>query len=129
MPHPPRFEQLCADAKTRIQEISAADAFEQQKKGVLLIDTREAEEFSKEHAVGAIHLSKGVIELKIEPAVPDTSTPVICYCGGGYRSALAVDNLQKMGYTNVLSLAGGFKAWKAANLPIEPGNSGDKSGS
>lgn len=119
MAHPPRFEQLCADAKTRITEISAAEAFEQQKKGVLIIDTREAEEFAKEHAVGATHLSKGVIELKIEPTVPDTSTPVICYCGGGYRSALVVDNLQKMGYTNVLSLAGGFKAWKAAGLPVE----------
>jgi len=119
MPHPPRFEKLTADAKTRIKEISAADAYEQQKKGVLVIDTREAEEFAKEHAVGAMPLSKGVIELKIEPAVPDTKTPIICYCGGGYRSALVVDNLQKMGYTNVLSLAGGFKAWKAAGLPVE----------
>ena len=119
MPHPPRFEQLTAEAKTRIQEISAVDAAAEQKKGVLLIDTREAEEFAAGHAVGAIHLSKGVIELKIEPTVPDTNTPVICYCGGGYRSALAVDNLQKMGYTNVKSLAGGFKAWKAAGLPVE----------
>lgn len=120
MPHPPRFEQLTADAKTRIQEISAADAYAQQQQGVLLIDTREAEEFAKEHAMDATHLSKGVIELKIEAVVPDTSSPIICYCGGGYRSALVVDNLQKMGYTNVYSLAGGFKAWKAANLPIEP---------
>jgi phage shock protein E len=121
MPHPPRFEKLAADAKSRIQEISPGDAYQQQKQGVLLIDTREAEEFAKEHVEGAIHLSKGVIELKIEPTVPDTSTPIICYCGGGYRSALAVDNLQKMGYTNVQSLAGGFKAWKGAGLPIEPG--------
>ncbi len=119
MPHPPRFEQLAADAKTRIQEISAAEAFQQQQAGAKLIDTREAEEFAQGHAVGALHLSKGVIELKIEPAVPDITTAIICYCGGGYRSALAVDNLQKMGYTNVQSLAGGFKAWKAANLPIE----------
>lgn len=119
MPHPPRFEQLTADAKTRIQEISATDAFAEQQQGVLVIDTREADEFAKEHAVGSLHLSKGVIELKIEPAVPDTATPIICYCGGGYRSALVVDNLQKMGYTNVKSLAGGFKAWKAAGLPVE----------
>jgi rhodanese-related sulfurtransferase len=119
MPHPPRFEKLTADAKTRIKEISATDALEQQKKGVLLIDTREADEFAKEHAVGAMHLSKGLIEVKIEPTVPDTATPIICYCGGGYRSALVADNLQKMGYTNVLSLAGGFKAWKAAGLPTE----------
>ena len=119
MPHPPRFEQLAADAKSRIQEISATDAAAEQKKGALLIDTREAEEFAAGHAVGAIHLSKGVIELKIEPTVPDTNAPIICYCGGGYRSALAVDNLQKMGYTNVKSLAGGFKAWKATGLPVE----------
>lgn len=119
MPHPPRFEQLTADAKTRIKEISATDAYEQQQKGVLVIDTREAEEFAAGHAVGALHLSKGVIELKIEPTVPDTTTPIICYCGGGYRSALVADNLQKMGYTNVHSLAGGFKAWKAAGLPTE----------
>lgn len=119
MPHPPRFEQLCAEAKTRIKEVSPVEAYEQQKNGVLVIDTREAEEFAKEHAVGAKHLSKGVIELKIEPTVPDPSTPIICYCGGGYRSALVADNLQKMGYTNVLSLAGGFKAWKAAGLPVE----------
>ncbi len=119
MPHSPRFEQLTADAKTRIQEISAADAYEQQQKGVLVIDTREADEFAKEHAVGSTHLSKGLIEVKIETTVPDPATPIICYCGGGYRSALVADNLQKMGYTNVLSLAGGFRAWKAAGLPTE----------
>jgi rhodanese-related sulfurtransferase len=124
MPHPPRFEKLAADAKTRIKEISATEAYEKQKQGVLVIDTREADEFKKEHAVGALHFSKGVIELKIEPAVPDVNTPVICYCGGGYRSALVADNLQKMGYTNVLSLAGGFKAWKAAGLPVEAETSG-----
>lgn len=122
MPHPPRFEQLVADAKTRIREVSAADAFQQHQAGALLIDTREESEFAQEHAIGSIHLGKGVIELKIEPTAPDTATPIICYCGGGYRSAIAVDNLQKMGYTNVQSLAGGFKAWKAANLPIESGS-------
>jgi rhodanese-related sulfurtransferase len=121
MAHPPRFQQLTDDAKTRIQEISAADAYQAQQQGTLLIDTREESEFAQEHAVGSIHLSKGVVELKIEPLAPDTATPIICYCGGGYRSALVVDNLQKMGYTNVKSLAGGYKAWKAANLPTEPG--------
>jgi rhodanese-related sulfurtransferase len=119
MSHSPRFLQLTDDAKTRIKEISATDAYEQQQKGMLLIDTREADEFAAEHAVGAMHLSKGLIEVKIEKTVPDPNTPIICYCGGGYRSALVADNLQKMGYTNVYSLAGGFKAWKAANLPTE----------
>jgi rhodanese-related sulfurtransferase len=119
MPHGPRFEKLTADAKTRIREISATGAAGQQQQGVLLIDVREAEEFRQEHAVGAQHLSKGVIEVKIEKEIPDTATPIICYCGGGYRSALVADNLQKMGYTNVQSLIGGFKAWKAAGLPTE----------
>ena len=119
MPHGPRFEKLTAEAKTRIREISAADAAEQQRQGVLLIDVRETEEFQKEHAVGAQHLSKGIIEVKIEHVIPDTATPMIFYCGGGYRSALVADNLQKMGYTNVQSLIGGFKAWRAAGLPTE----------
>ena len=80
---------------------------------------REAEEFQKGHAAGATPLSRGVLELKIEQAVPDPATPIICYCGGGSRSALAAESLQKMGYTNVASMSGGFKGWKLAELPTE----------
>jgi rhodanese-related sulfurtransferase len=83
----------------------------------LLIDVRESEEFAKEHATGAIPMSRGTIELKIEAQAPDVATPIICYCGGGSRSALAAESLQRMGYTKVSSLSGGFKAWKDANLP------------
>lgn len=115
---PTRFKQLVDDAKTRVREISSAEAAEQHAKGAVLIDVRETDDFANGHAAGAVHLSKGVLELKIEETVPDTAAPIICYCGGGSRSALAVDALQKMGYTNVASMAGGFKAWKAAGLPI-----------
>jgi phage shock protein E len=113
-----RFQNLVADAKSRIREISASEALEQHKSGAILIDVRESDDFVKEHAKDAIHRSRGVIELKIEEIVPDTAAPIICYCGGGSRSALVADNLQKMGYTNVSSLAGGFKAWKDQGLPI-----------
>jgi phage shock protein E len=117
MPQSARFQQLVADAKTRIREISPADASQQQQQGALLVDVREAEEFAKEHAPGAIHLSRGTIELKIEQHAPDMATPIMCYCGGGGRSALVADNLQKMGYAKVASVAGGFKAWKDQGLP------------
>jgi rhodanese-related sulfurtransferase len=112
-----RFNQLAADAKTRVREVSAAEARQEQAKGAVLIDVRESEEFENSHASGAIHLSKGVVELRIEETVPDVSTPIICYCGGGSRSALAADNLRKMGYANVASMAGGFRAWKNEGLP------------
>ena len=112
-----RFHQLAADAKTRIREVSAAEANKEHAQGAVLIDVREDGEFDKEHAKDAIHLSKGIVELRIEENVPDVSTPIICYCGGGSRSALVADNLQKMGYTNVASMAGGFKAWKNEGLP------------
>jgi phage shock protein E len=117
MPLSQRFQQLAADAKSRIREVTAKAAAEQQKSGALLVDVREAEEFAKEHALGAIHLSRGTIELKIEQHAPEMATPIVCYCGGGNRSALVADNLQKMGYTNVTSLAGGFKSWKDERLP------------
>ncbi len=112
-----RFKQLVDDAKTRIQEVSATEAAKQVEGGAVLVDVREADDFTKEHANGALPLSKGVVELRIEENVPDVATPIVCYCGGGSRSALVADNLQKMGYTNVASLAGGFKAWKDAGLP------------
>ena len=119
MKHGPRFETLVADVKTRIREISAVDAQRRQAAGALLIDVREADEFAKEHATSSQHLSKGVIEVKIEKQIPDTQAEIMCYCGGGYRSALVADNLQKMGYTNVASLIGGFRGWKDAGLPTE----------
>src|SRR5262245_6995098 len=112
-----RFKRLVDDAKTRVREISPSDAATQQQHGALLIDVREADDFSKSHAQVAIHLSKGVLELKIEETVSDVAAPIICYCGGGSRSALAADNLQKMGYTNVASMTGGFRDWKNAGLP------------
>lgn len=117
--HSPGFLKLTDDAKSRVQEISAADAAARQKAGAVLIDVREADEFAAEHAVGALAMSKGTIEMNIEKQIPDPATEIICYCGGGYRSALAVDNLQKMGYTNVKSQAGGFRAWREAGLPTE----------
>ena len=121
MSAPTRFQQLAADAKSRIQEISPADAArEVQEKGALLIDVRETEEWRQEHAKGAQHLSRGIIEVEIEDRVSDPATPIICYCGGGSRSALVADNLQKMGYTNVKSMSGGFRGWKQANLPVAP---------
>lgn len=118
MSHPSRFAQLITDAKSRIREVTPSQAKEEQSQGAVLIDVRENEEFSQGCAQGAIHLSKGLIELKIEEAVPDTSTPIVCYCGGGSRSALAADNLQKMGYTNVASMSGGLKGWRNEGLPM-----------
>lgn len=119
MAHPPRFEKLANEAKSRVKQVSADEARQQQKAGAVLIDVREREEFEKDHAAGARHISRGVLELKIEEAVPDPATPIVCYCGGGSRSALAAESLQKMGYTNVASLSTGFKGWKLAELPVE----------
>ena len=119
MPHGPRFEKLCSDAKSRISEVSAADAATAQLKGAMLIDVRETSDFDQEHAAGAVPFSKGVIEMRIEQSVPDVAAQVICYCGGGNRSALVTENLQRMGYENVSSMAGGFKAWKEAGLATE----------
>lgn len=113
-----RFQKLVAEAKKQITEISPAEAGQQAEEGgTVLIDVREDEDWRDDHAKGAKHLSRGVIELEIEEQVPDLKTPIICYCGGGSRSALVAESLQKMGYENVHSLAGGFRAWKEAGLP------------
>ena len=112
-----RFQNIVADAKKHIREVSPADANQRRTQGALFIDVRETEDFNKEHAQGATHLSRGMLELKIEQAAPDTGKEIICYCGGGSRSALAAESLQRMGYTNVTSMAGGFKAWKEQGLP------------
>lgn len=119
MPPGPRFEQLVRDAKARIKEISPSEAAGWLAQGAVLIDVREADDFVKAHAQGALSLSKGIVELKIEQHAPDPATPIVCYCGGGSRSALVADNLQKMGYEKVASLIGGFKAWKEAGLPVD----------
>jgi rhodanese-related sulfurtransferase len=113
-----RFQKLVADAKKNITEISPEDARQQVESGAaVLIDVREDEDWREDHAKGAKHLNRAVIELEIEEQVPDLKTPIICYCGGGSRSALVTESLQKMGYENVRSLAGGFRAWKEAGLP------------
>ena len=119
MSHPTKFAKLTADAKSRIREVTPEQARQEQQAGAVLIDVRESEEVAQGRAQSAIPLSKGIIELRIEELVPNESTPIICYCGGGSRSALAADNLQKMGYTNVASMSGGFKQWRAEGLPTQ----------
>src|SRR6478672_6724429 len=113
-----RFEKLVADAKKKITEISPQDAAARSKSGeAVIVDVRETDEWDEEHIPGAVHMSRGTIELDMEEKVPDNNAMIICHCGGGGRSALAAESLQKMGYKNVRSMAGGFKAWKAAGLP------------
>ncbi len=119
MAHGPRFEKLAAEAQRHVREISAAEAGEVYENGGLLIDVREGDEFAKEHAAGAKHLSRGVLEMKIEETAPDANQAIVLYCGGGKRSALAAESLGRMGYANVSSLIGGFKAWKEAGLAVE----------
>lgn len=112
------FEKLVADAKKKITEISAAEAAAKSKSGeAVIIDVREKDEWDEEHIPDAIHISRGTVELDVEEKVPDSDAMIICHCGGGGRSALAAENLQKMGYKNVRSMAGGLKAWRAAGLP------------
>jgi phage shock protein E len=124
MSPPSRYQQLAADAKTRVREVTVQDLERTPlAPGTVLIDVREADEWRAGHAVGAIHLSRGVLEGAIEEKVPAPDTPILLYCDGGNRSALAADNLQKMGYTNVASLAGGFRDWQKARLPVVPGGS------
>lgn len=121
--HAPEFLNLVNDAKSRVRECTLADVVARRNDGekFLLVDVREDSEWAAGHAVGAVHLSKGVIERDIETKVPDKDTPMVLYCGGGFRSALAADNLQKMGYTNVISMDGGWRAWTQAGLPVERG--------
>jgi rhodanese-related sulfurtransferase len=118
--HSPRFLHIVADAKKRIRETNVDEVKAKLDRGekFLLVDVREESEWAKGHVPGAVHLGKGIIERDIEARVPDPATPVVLYCGGGYRSALAADNLQKMGYTNVLSMDGGWRGWREKGLPI-----------
>jgi rhodanese-related sulfurtransferase len=120
MQHTPRFLKIVNDAKSRVKETTVDEVKHKldQRDKVLLIDVREESEFAKDHLPGAIHLGKGVIERDIETRVPDVKTPMILYCGGGFRSAMAADNLQKMGYTNVISMDGGVREWREKNYPM-----------
>jgi rhodanese-related sulfurtransferase len=121
MKHSEGFLKIVNDAKSRIKEVTVADTRDRlaANPDVRLIDVREDNEWQASHAAGAEHLGKGIIERDIETCVPDKSTELILYCGGGYRSALAADVLQKMGYANVWSMAGGWKAWKESGAPVE----------
>jgi rhodanese-related sulfurtransferase len=120
MQHSNGFLKLVNDAKTRIKETNVPEVKKRLDAGekMILVDTREDSEWARGHIPGAIHLSKGIIERDIEKTITDRSAPIVLYCGGGFRSALAADNLQKMGYTNVLSMDGGWRGWTEANYPI-----------
>lgn len=119
--HAPRFLKIVEDAKTRIRELTTQDVQAKLARHdrFHLVDVREDDEWAAGHLPRAIHLGKGIIERDVEQAIPDTQSEIILYCGGGYRSALTADSLQKMGYQNVWSMDGGFRAWREAGLPIE----------
>ena len=121
--HPPRFLKIVDDAKTRVRETNVDDVKSRMERGekFLLIDVREESEYAKDHLPGAIHLGKGIIERDIEARVPELNRELVLYCGGGFRSALAADNLQKMGYTNVISMDGGVRDWREKGYPLEAG--------
>ena len=123
MAHAARFLALVNDAKKRVKETNVADMKRRMDAGekIVLVDVREESEWAQGHLPGAMHLGKGIIERDIEQRVPDTGAKIVLYCGGGFRSALTADNLQKMGYTNVESMDGGWKGWVGAGLPTQKG--------
>ena len=123
MAHSPQFLKLVNESKTRVKETNVDDVKRRMDAGekFLLVDVREDNEWANGHLPRAVHMGRGIIERDIETAVPDTGTKMILYCGGGFRSALVADNLQKMGYTNVESMDGGWKGWVAAGLPTAKG--------
>jgi len=120
MKHNPGFLKLVDEARERVKECTVADAKTRldREEPVYFIDVREDHEFTKDHAKGAQHLGKGILERDIETVVPDKQAPIILYCGGGYRSVLAADALRQMGYVNVVSMGGGIKAWRDAGYPL-----------
>jgi len=120
MQHSPRFLKIVDDAKSRVRQTTVDEVNNKLDGGerFMLVDVREESEFASDHLPGAIHLGRGVIERDIEARVPDLNAPMILYCGGGFRSALAADNLQKMGYTNVISMDGGIREWREKNFPL-----------
>jgi rhodanese-related sulfurtransferase len=121
MKHAPGFLALVNDAKSRVKETNVAEVKKRLEAGETfhLVDTREESEWARGHIAGATWLGKGIIERDIEAKIPDKNAKIILYCGGGFRSALAADNLQKMGYTNVESMDGGWRGWTEAGLPTE----------
>jgi rhodanese-related sulfurtransferase len=119
MKHSEEYLQIVDDAKSRIREVSVAETQERVKQGATLIDVREDNEFDAAHAAGAVHMGRGIIERDIVGAYPEKDKELILYCGGGYRSALATDMLQKMGYSNIWSMDGGWAAWQEAGAPVE----------
>jgi rhodanese-related sulfurtransferase len=121
--HSPRFLKIVDDARSRVRELTVDDVKKRLDRGdkLLLIDVREESEWAKGHLPGAVHLGKGIIERDVEERVPDPGAEMVLYCGGGYRSALAADNLQKMGYTNVWSMDGGYRDWKEKGYPLTTG--------
>lgn len=121
--HPPRFLEIVNDAKRRVRETTVDEIKSRLDRGdeFLLVDVREESEWQNDHLPGAIHMSKGVIERDVEKKVPDLNAEMVLYCGGGFRSALAADNLQKMGYTNVISMDGGVRGWREKGYPMTKG--------
>ena len=121
--HSPQFLKLVHDAKSRVQELTVDQVKARQDRGekLILIDVREDHEWAKDHLPGAIHLGRGIIERDVEARFPDLSTELVLYCGGGFRSALSADNLQRMGYTRVISMDGGIRDWREKGLPLVSG--------
>ncbi len=121
MKHSEGFLKIVNDAKSRVRETTPEEVRKRQEAGEQFhfVDVREDNEWQKGHAAGAIHLGKGIIERDIETTIPDKDAEIILYCGGGYRSALAADALQQMGYKNVISMDGGWKRWRELGYPIE----------
>lgn len=121
MKHNPGFLKVVEAAKQSVRECSVSDVKAKLDRGepFHFVDVREDNEYAQDHATGAIHLGKGVIERDIETVLPDRQDPIVLYCGGGYRSVLAADSIRQMGYTNVMSMDGGIKAWREAGYPIE----------
>ena len=123
MQHSPGFLALVTDARRRIRECTVADVRQRLDRGdrFHFVDVREDSEFAVDHAAGARHIGRGILERDVENLIPDKGADIVLYCGGGYRSALAADSLQRMGYTNVVSMDGGMRAWREAGYAIEPG--------
>ena len=123
MDHSPKFLRLVEDAKSRIREVTVDDVKRDREANAdfVLVDTREESEWAAGHVQGAIQLGKGIIERDIEKTIQDPDKKIVLYCGGGYRSALAAETLERMGYTKVFSMAGGWRAWNAAEMPVEKG--------
>lgn len=119
MDHSKEFLSIVDDAKSRVREVTVEETQQRMNEGARLIDVREDNEWDAAHASGATHMGRGIIERDIVQTFPEKDTEIILYCGGGFRSALSADMLQKMGYTNVWSMAGGWKAWKDSGAPVE----------